>query len=121
MKRLRCVIIILLGTAGCGQPLPPPADPELARASLRAALEVWKDGGTVESLRARSPVIYFNDSEWGPGRRLIKYEIVSEQPSGLSWRSEVLLTVASGERGATPHKARYVVDTHPAIVIVREP
>ncbi len=118
---LRWLPLVFVFAVGCSRTLPPTANPEKAKATLSTALDAWKDGATAESLQARQPAIYFNDPEWNGSNRLVKYEFDSEQANGMGWRCIVLLTVESGNGKSRQRKASYVIDTDPALVIVREP
>lgn len=115
------LLVVALLAAGCGGTLPKATDPERAKSAFVAALDAWKGGEKAEALRTQSPPVYFNDAQWEGGSRLIRYEIESEQASGLSWRCAVRLTVqAAGEEPKT-RTARYAVDIGQAVVIAREP
>jgi hypothetical protein len=74
----------------------------------------------VESLQQREPKIFVNDPLWSSNKRLVKYEIQSDQASGQSWRCEVLLTVQDGPGSPKQNQASYTVDTDPALVVVRD-
>ena len=114
----RTFILIVLFVGGCSAPLPPAADSGQARSALQTALDAWQKGETPQSLQSRSPAIHVNDPGWSSGEQLIKYEILSEQSHGQSWNCQVLLTVQV--RGAAAQQqADYVIDTKPAIVVVR--
>lgn len=117
----RLLTFLFLGVVGCGQPLPSTADPARARTALQSALDAWQKGEPEQSLQALLPPIHFNDPEWRGGKKLVKYQIESEQTAGQSWRCDVLLTVQAGEGKATPRRASYCIDTDPILVIVREP
>jgi hypothetical protein len=117
----RFLVLIFLGALGCNeQSLPPAADSGRARAALETSLKAWQKGESVESLKSLSPPIYFNDSEWNDRNRLIRYEIESEEANALSWRCRVILTVQSGHEKPKERKTSYLIDTDPAIVIVRD-
>jgi len=114
------LVLMLLCSAGCSDPLPPAANPERAREALQSALDAWQKGETVESLQAGLPAIHVNDPEWRSNTKLVKYEIQSGETHGLSWRCEVLLTFQNGAGKATPRQVKYIIDTDPALVIVRD-
>jgi hypothetical protein len=116
----RCSLFVLLCAVGCGQPAPPAADPTRARATLQVALEAWQQGESAEALKARSPAIYFNEPACKEGNRLIHFEITTEEANGFNWRCNVLLTVQSADGKPKQRKASYLIDTDPALVIVRD-
>jgi hypothetical protein len=121
MIKQRHWALILVAAAGCGQGLPPAADPGRARAALQTSLEAWKAGQSPDALRARSPAIYFNDDAWKADARLADYAIQSEAANGQGWRCDVQMTVQSGDRPPRDRFASYQIDTDPAIVIVEQP
>jgi len=120
MKSLRPFLLLLLVTAGCGASMPPPADSAKARAALQAALDAWKKGESAQSLQGRSPAIHVNDFGWDNKDHLARYEILSEQASGQSYKAKVLLTIQYANGAQMQHEANYSVDTNPSLVIVRE-
>jgi hypothetical protein len=120
MKTLRPILFLLSFTVGCGTSLPPTADSAKARSALQASLDAWQKGESAESLQTRSPAIHVNDFGWDNKDRLARYEILSEQTSGQSWKAKVLLTVQYANGAQMQHEATYTVDTSPSLVVVRE-
>lgn len=121
MKWLRLALVAsALAVGGCGASLPPVADGERARAALQATLDAWRDGASDESLQKRKPPIFVNEPDWRTGRKLVRYELGAGERHGQSWRCEVQLTFADDASDAAPTAARYLVDTDPATVVVRE-
>jgi hypothetical protein len=113
--------MLLLSIApGCGQSLPPTADPAQARTALETALAAWQNGGTIESLQALTPPIYFNESIWMRGNRLVGYEFKSEERNGVSWRCDVLLNLESRDNKQRQRTATYFIDIAEAIVITQD-
>jgi hypothetical protein len=106
---------------GCGKRLPSAADPHRARTGLETALDAWKSGQEIDSLRKLTPAIYFNDEIWQAKKKLVKYEIQTEQANGQGWRCDVLLSVQNGGGSPTSKKVSYQIDTDPAVVIVQQP
>lgn len=74
----------------------------------------------MESLQASQPAIHVNDPDWRDNKKLLKFEIGSGEFHGQSWRCEVLLTFQDGAGKATPHQVKYLIDTDPAMVVVRD-
>lgn len=121
MKWLRLALVAsALTVGGCGASLPPVANGERARAALQATLDAWRDGATDESLQKRKPPIFVNEPDWRTGRKLASYELGAGERHGQSWRCEVQLTFADDASGGAPTAARYLVDTDPSTVVVRE-
>ena len=107
---------------GCGRAPPPaPADPDKARETLRTALEAWREGGTPASLKERSPPIYVNDRDWEAGRRLARYEVQDKaEHYGSQFRCSVRLSLHDARGNVTDRTVKYLIDTQPALVIVRD-
>ncbi len=116
--RTRLALLMLMAIAGCSRSLPPPADSSRAHEALVKALDAWRDGGTVESLRTASPAIYFNEPRFKGATRLVEYRIESEWANGLSWFCEVALTLKTEEGQTVEGQTGYCIDTDPAFVIV---
>lgn len=118
-KKLAGSLILLL-IAGCSPPLPPVADAEKAHDTLKAALDVWQKGEPVDALQKQTPAIHVNDPDWRAQKKLVKYEIGSGEPHGQSWRCEATLTVEDQQGKKTPLNVKYLIDTDPALVVVRD-
>jgi hypothetical protein len=115
------VLVPLLGLGCRGRGVPPPADPEQARHALRTALDAWRQGETPGALQQRSPPIHVNDSDWHAGLRLKRYELKGpEGHHGSQFRCSVLLSLQNEKGQAVDRTVNYLVDTHPALVIVRD-
>jgi hypothetical protein len=121
--RPRCLLMALVPVLviGCAKPPPEPADPDKARQVLRSALDAWQKGETPDALKARQPPIYFNDTDWQAGRRLAGYQVKEDgKHYGAQFRCSVVLSL-EGDMGKRSDKpVKYLVDTHPAVVIVRD-
>jgi hypothetical protein len=118
--------LLLVATLGCGGGVtPPPAtDADSARTALVEALDAWRGGRTIESLREGSSPLYVADEEWRAGRKLEAYEIIgAPAPHGLTMRFNVRLKLAPAPGARTPASAppvRYVVTTQPARNVSRD-
>lgn len=112
-------LLALLLLAGCGPSAPATADPDKARDVLRAALDAWKQGDSLESLRERSPAIHANDPDWAAGARLERYEIKDGDGklTGYDFSCPVTLFLRGG---AKPRNVSYTVGTGRSLVVVRE-
>jgi hypothetical protein len=113
---------LLAALAGCSdsKPLPMATTPEAARPALQAALDAWKAGRTPEELRGQSPPVYFNDADFGRGRKLADYSIEGDgTPMGTGLSFAVTLTL-QGNGKPTPRKLAYRVATQPTVSIYRE-
>jgi hypothetical protein len=111
-----------LTLAGCsGTKIPEPADPEKARAALRSALDVWKDGGTPTALQSASPPIRVADDDWVAGLRLHNYEIQDQgEEVGNSLHVTVVLhLVNDSDAPMNPITVTYQVTTSPRLEVAR--
>ena len=106
---------------GCGQAPPEPADPDQARQALRTALGAWQKGEAPEALKARQPPVYVNDADWQAGLRLAGYELKGDgKYYGAQFRCSVVLSLESGKGKRSDKVVKYLIDTHPRVVIVRD-
>ena len=102
---------------GCGRSLPPAADGSKARQARVTALDAWRDGGSVQSLRSASPAIYFNEPQFNASRRLVDYRIESEHAYGQSWGCEGTLTLQSDQGQKAQRLTGYYIEIGDAIVM----
>ena len=107
---------------GCGGARPPePADPDQAREALRAALDAWRKGEPPDALKGRQPPIYVNDADWQAGHRLAGYELKGDgKYYGAQFRCSVVLSLELGKGKRSDKVVKYLIDTHPRVVIVRD-
>jgi hypothetical protein len=119
MNVIRCaaVCLALLVPAGCQKRLPPQADADEARAALTAALDAWKDGGSPEALRGRTPPVDFRDAHWDGGSRLTRYVVKAEERSGVSVRFTVELQLQHKDGTSRRRVVNYNADAGKAVVI----
>src|SRR3569623_1710130 len=110
-RHMNLFVLLLCPLAtGCGRSLPPAADGSKARQALVTALDAWRDGGSVQSLRSASPAIYFNEPQFDANRRLVDYRIESEHANGQSWVCEVVLTLQSDQGQKAQRQTVYYFD-----------
>lgn len=123
-QRLRWLVgsvFVVLGLGGCGDTRPVPADRDRAVEALQTALEAWKQGLKPDDLRQRSPAINFNDSECAAGRRLVGFKMPdASEAFGNSIRIRVELTFEAEDKTVVK-EVGYLIDTAPALAIVRMP
>jgi hypothetical protein len=123
MKQLQLgtFILVLLTMPGCGADRPTPADTELARQTLRTALDAWKKGVTPESLTSQMPPIFVAERDWKKGARLANYEVdPDDQLFGADLRCSVWLTLQDANGKERRKKATYSVGTNNKLTVVRE-
>jgi hypothetical protein len=112
--------VTMLGAGCTSRPPPAPANRDRGREALRQALDAWQKGDSNESLHARQPPIYMNDTDWRAGSRLLSYELDgSDNYHGAQLRAEVKLALQDKSGNRTEKKVSYLIDTDPALVIVR--
>ena len=109
-----CVSLVGCGTKNL------PAEPDLAKQSLEAALNSWKQGEQPAALDQRTPAITMGDLAWKEGRKLSDYRLLGEAKNdGYNLHYPVELTFADAG-GASVEQVDYIVGTSPAITIFRE-
>ncbi|MFN9717359.1 MAG: hypothetical protein ACK58L_01610 [Planctomycetota bacterium] len=102
----------LIGLAGCQQEAQPyPLDETLARDSVKTAMQAWVDGKKPADLK---PGIIVGDTSWENGRKLVSFEILSNEESsdGSNLHIRVQRKFDSGES-----KVTYIVGTSPVVTI----
>jgi hypothetical protein len=106
---------------GCGKGPLEPADIDQAGPALRTALEAWKGGKSQQELAGQTPSILMNEDDWREGKHLVDYKM--EEAGALHGRQVVWwVQIKLQDRGGKTEdrKAKYVIDTTPRIVIVRD-
>lgn len=109
-------VLLLFVFAGCNQPAAPyPLDQELARASVQKAMQAWVDGKHPKDLQ---PEIIVGDSAWEQGRKLLSFEIVSneETTDGSNLHIRVKRRFDGGDQSGES-KVIYIVGTTPVVTI----
>lgn len=120
-KRSLIGLTVALCLWGCNSRLPAPADSTIATTSLNRALEVWKSGAEITSLKDLDPPIYFNDQIWRQGNALTGFTVTPGSANGQGWNCEVMLKTASKQGSIKDLRVSYQIDTAPHIVIVQQP
>jgi hypothetical protein len=114
---MTCVILLTGSLVGCGPGTSKlTVDKGLARESLAAFLDCWKEGKPVESLESREPPIIGRDTDWEAGGKLAGYTIGEEREIGSNSHIDVTIEVA----GRPVQQVTYMVSTTPAITVFRE-
>jgi len=108
--------------AGCGRnSLPPAADPDQARAALRAALDAWQAGRPADAPAGDGPAVYLNDPRCRAGAKLLGYTVEDGHAvHGQSVRIATVLSLKLPDGTTRDRKTNYLIDTAPAVVIVAE-
>lgn len=115
--------LVALLASGCGSPAPAAAsNPDRARATLRAVLDLWKAGSPADAAAKLSPPVYVADEDWTSGAKLEDYGIESgDHGFGTGLRCPVSLTFKD-PKTAKPRKrkALYIVTTEPVLRVDRQ-
>jgi hypothetical protein len=109
--------------AGCGSgPYESaPVNPQIARETLNAALESWKEGATVESLKADSPSIVVQDFDWAGGAKLLDYDVLDDgKPESANLVARVKLSLEDKEGTKSEKTVTYLVGTAPVLTVFRD-
>ena|SRR5579871_864100 len=119
MKRLSLTALCLVVLVGCGSQTP--ADIEQAGPALRSALDAWKAGWSQKDLENQNPSILMNEDDWREGRTLVDFQM---EPNGVMHGRQVVwwaMIKTKDKKGKIEERrAKYVVDTTPRLVIVRD-
>lgn len=117
--RLAAVVACLFLT-GCGRSNSPTNVPS-AQAALKAALESWKAGQSLDSLSQQSPAIVMVDDDWKKGEKLESFEAVApEVDDGVNLHCKVKLALNNAQGVRRSEEVTYVVGTAPKITIFRD-
>lgn len=113
-------LIFIVAIAGCGAPSAQDLalDKDVARNSLAAFLDCWKNGGEPDSLKSLSPAIVGRDTDWDNGKKLVKYTLGAETDDGTNAHITAELVVAKGNNQSTS-SVEYIVGTSPVITVFR--
>jgi hypothetical protein len=120
--RLALIVSLACGcAAGCSGSGVRAVDEQGAREALRAALEAWKHGTKIESLKELKPSIVAQDLDWESGRTLVDFQIRDEgavKAANMSIPVEIVLRDDAGKE--VKKKVKYMVGTSPVITVFRE-
>jgi hypothetical protein len=121
MKHFLIAALCLCLLQGCGKGPEKPADLDQAGPALRAALEAWKSGSSKQDLENQNPSILMNEGDWREGNSLMDYQM--EEAGAIHGRQVVwwVRIKLQDKNGKTEdRRAKYVIDTTPRLVIVRD-
>ena len=120
---LSVVFLLCSIFVGCGPRAgnPRPLDRTLAMDSMKLFLETWRDQGTAESLKDRSPSVVVKDADWDLGHKLLAFEIpTSGDDDGSNLYLDVKLTLKDETGEQRDKTIRYVIGTKPLVSIFRD-
>ncbi|WZO99280.1 hypothetical protein EP7_000879 [Isosphaeraceae bacterium EP7] len=98
-----------------------PVEPAKAREALVQALECWKRGEPIETLKSASPPIVAQDFDWMAGKKLAAYEVAGKgKDDDANLRIPVKLTLLTPQGQQSTKSVNYVVGTSPALTVFRD-
>lgn len=104
------------GSGGSGA-----VDTERAQEVLRTTLDHWKQGDSIDSLKAGSPSIVAQDFDWMAGQTLVSYEVGGESKNeDINLRVPVRLTLRNKGGKEITKDVNYLVSTRPALTVFRD-
>lgn len=127
-RSFRCVtwqqslllLILSSGVIGCGGNAHA-VKPDVAQQTLRTALDSWKSGQTVESLKKGSPSIVVQDQDWSGGAKLVDYEVLDgAKPVDANLQAKVKLKLRDAKDVEAEKTVSYVVGTSPVLTVFRD-
>lgn len=107
--------LLLLVVCGCShRSTDYPLNPEIARESVRKAMQAWADGKAPPDLK---PEIIIGDTAWDQGTKLASFEILSKEETTDGSNLHISVLRKFGKTGAKEAKVTYIVGTSPVITI----
>jgi hypothetical protein len=97
------------------------AESARARAAVRAGLDAWKNGASLDILQDRAPQVCFHDPDLLNGWRLKSYHLMKDYGFclGQQRRFCVRLVMHSPNGRQATKDVEYLVETFPAFTVVR--
>lgn len=108
-------ILTLLFISGCSQEAPShPLDTNVARESVRKAMQAWVDGKTPQDLK---PGIIIGDPAWEQGTKLASFEILDKEENNDGSNLYIHVVRKFDGAGVGEAKVTYIVGTSPVVTI----
>lgn len=120
MWRCRLLMLALLCTVsgGCGGSRGQPVNPATAKDACKTFLQAWQDGKKTEDLK---PGIIGADREWSAGKKLVAFEILSDEANqGTQLSMSVKLTLKDDKGAESKSTVNYTVSTAPVVTVLRD-
>jgi len=120
---LMATFLSTFALAGCGSgPYESaPVNASIARDTLNAALESWKEGASIESLKDDFPSIVVQDFDWSGGAKLLDYEVLDDgKPESANLVAQVKLSLEDNEGTKSEKTVTYLVGTAPVLTVFRD-
>ncbi len=117
--RLLMLVLLCVVSAGCGGgPRGQPVNPTTAKDVLKTFLQAWQDGKKAEDLK---PGIVGADREWTAGKKLVAFEIQSDEANqGTRLSISANLTLKDDKDAESKSTVKYAVSTAPAVTVLRD-
>ena len=122
MRSILFALAILIPTGvGCwNSSLPAQTETAKGREVLTQALDTWKRGETVDTLKTARPPVQMNDPDWSAGYKLTDYLIAAEDGrAGVDLLLSVKLVLARSDGAALEKRVKFIVAIGSSIVITR--
>lgn len=116
------VLVCSVAAVGCarGPSVAAPVEPEKALVALRTALDAWKAGRSIDSLRSATPPIVAQDIDWMKGAKLAQYELLNDgKAEDANLRVPVRLTISDSQGHTTVKTVNYIVGTDRTLTVFR--
>lgn len=116
--RLLISVLLCAMSLGCGGSRGQPVNPTMAKDVLKTFLQAWQDGKKAEDLK---PGIIGADREWNAGKKLVAFEILSDEANqGTRLKMSVNLTLKDDKGAESKSTVNYAVSTAPAVTVLRD-
>lgn len=116
--RLLMLVLLCAVSGGCGGPRGQPVNPTTAKDVLKTFLQAWQDGKKAEDLK---PGIIGADREWNDGKKLVAFEIQSDEANqGTRLSLSANLTLKDDKGTESKSTVKYAVSTAPAVTVLRD-
>lgn len=114
--------MLLIALPGCADGRrSPPVKVDVARDTLRAALDKWLSGATPDSLQKESPSIVVQDFDWSGGAKLVAFEVLDgDEPVDANLVARVKLTLQTKDGAPAEKTVTYIVGTSPVLTVFRD-
>lgn len=116
--RLLMLALVCVMSVGCGGPRGQPVNPTTAKDVLKTFLQAWQGGKKSEDLK---PGIIGADREWSAGKKLVAFEIQSDEVNqGTRLSMSVNLTLKDDKGAESKSTVKYAVSTAPVVTVLRD-
>lgn len=115
--RLLMFALLCVASVGCGGSAPA-VNPATAKDACKTFLQAWQDGKKAEDLK---PGIIGADREWSAGKKLVAFEILTDEANqGTRLSMSVKLTLKDDKGSESKSTVNYAVSTAPVVTVLRD-